>query len=227
MLRHIKQTYLIIRQEAWDQCHDAHQNILSQFLILLLGFLLLSIPASATSSAWSETLDIAVRTTPTGIPVMLCVVDTTGQAQCHHQGGILACRPGVVDGAVCPGVTKRLLSSCQDASHCVFDAVPIPQDAFGLLLLELRSPLFGAPRHTVVERVVFSASSKGVSPAEHARLQNVLHALGRGLTPATPPTQEPFPGAMRATCVDHPCQFARSTIQLTPRASKPGAATRL
>ena len=105
--------------------------------ILLLGLLLLSIPASATSPSWSETLDIAVSTAPPRLPVMLCVVDTAGQAQCHHRDGILTCRPGAADGAVCPGGAKRLLSSCQDASPCVFGAVPVPPDAFGLLLLEL------------------------------------------------------------------------------------------
>ena len=227
MLRPMKQTYLLIRQEAWDKCRGICQNILGQCPILLLGLLLLSIPASATSPPWSETLDIAVSTAPPRLPVMLCVVDTAGQAQCHHRDGILTCRPGVADGAVCPSGAKRLLSSCQDASPCVFGAVPVPPDAFGLLLLELHPPLFGVPRHTVVEGVILAASFRGVSPAEQARLQNVLHALGRGLTPAMPQAREPLPGTVRTTCVDRPCQFARSTIQLTPRASKTVAATRL
>jgi hypothetical protein len=226
MMRQMRQTYLVIRPRAWDKCRGIRQNILDRLLVLLLGLLLLSIPASATSSPWSETLDIAVSTAPTGIPVMLCIVDTAGQTQCHHQDGILTCRPGVADGAVCPGGAKRLLSSCQDATQCVFGAVPVPPDAFGLLLLELRPPLFGVPWHTVVEGVVLTASSRGLSPVEHARLQGALHALGRGLAPATPQTQEPFPGTVRPTCVDRPCQFARSTIQITPRASKTVAATR-
>jgi hypothetical protein len=226
MGRYMQQTFLVIRQEAWHKCRSLRPNILGQFLILLLGLLLLNIPASATSSPWSETLDIVVSTAPLGIPVMLCIVDTAGQAQCHHQDGILSCRPGIPDGAVCPGGAKRLLSACQYASHCVFGAVPVPQDAFGLLLLELRPPLFEVPRHTMVEGVILSAPSRAVSPAEHARLQGVIHALGHGLAPTTPQSQEPFPGTVRTTCVDRPCQFARSTIQLTPRASKTAAATR-
>jgi hypothetical protein len=226
MMRHMRQTYRVIRSGAWDKCSCIYQNILHRFFVLLLGLLLLSIPASATSSHWSETLDIAMSTAPTGMPVMLCIVDSAGQAQCHHQDGILTCRPGVAGGAVCPGGSKRLLSSCPDASQCVFDAVPVPPDAFGLLLLELRPPLFGVPRHMVVEGVVLSAVSTGLSPVEHMRLQAALHALRRGLAPATPQAQEPFPGTVRTICIDHPCQFARSTIQLTPQASKTVATTR-
>jgi hypothetical protein len=225
MLRHMRQTSLVIRPWAWDKCRSTRQNILGQCLVLLLGLLLLSSPASATSASWSETLDIAVSMASARVPVMLCIVDTAGQAQCHHQEGILTCRQGVADGAVCPGGAKRLLSSCQDASQCVFGAVPVPPDAFGLLLLELHPPLFEVPRHRVVEGVILSASSMEVSPTEHARLQGALHALGRGLAPTTPQTQEPFPGIVRTTCVDRPCQFARSTIQLTPRTSKIEAAT--
>jgi hypothetical protein len=226
MLRHKKQTYPVIRHEAWHKCRGIRPHILSQCSVLLLGLLLLNIPASATSAPWSETLDIAVSTAPTGLPVMLCIVDTTGQARCHHQDGILTCRPGAPDGAVCPGGTKRLLSACQYAAQCVFGAVSVPQEAFGLLLLELRPPLFDVPRHTVVEGVILSAPSLDASPAEHARLQGVIHALGHGLAPTRPQSQEPFPGTVRTTCVDHPCQFARSTIQLTPRPSKAVAATR-
>jgi hypothetical protein len=226
MIRHIRQTYVAICSGAWDECGGMRQSIPGQLLVLLLGLLVLSMPASAASSWWSETLDIAVGTAPTGSPVMLCIVDTAGQAQCHHQDGILACRPGIADGAVCPGGAKRLLSLCQGTSHCLFDGVAVPPDAFGLLLLELHPPLFGVPRHTVVEEVILSASSRGVSPVEQAHLQGALYALKRGLAPATPQTQEPLPGTGRTACVDHPCQFTRSTIQFTPRASKTEAATR-
>src|SRR5215510_93427 len=145
MMRRMRQTYRVIRSGIWAKYCGIHQNILDRPFILLLGLLLLSIPASATSSRWSETLDIAMSTAPTGMPVMLCIVDSAGQAQCHHQDGILICRPGVAGGAVCPGGSKRFLSSCPDASQCVFDAVPVPPDAFGLLLLEIRPPLFGVP----------------------------------------------------------------------------------
>lgn len=226
MMKQMKQTYPVIRQGAWDKCCGIYRNILELLLLLMLGLMALSIPASATSSQWSETLDIAVSTAPTRSPVMLCIVDTAGQAQCHHQDGILACRPGVANGAVCPGGTKRLFSSCQDTSQCVFGAIPAPTNAFGLLLLELRPPLFEVPRHTVVEGVILSVPSRGVSPVEHARLQQALQALGRGLAPAMPQIQEPFPGTVRTTCIDRPCQFARSTIQLTPRTSKTVGATR-
>ena len=226
MMRHMRQTYRVIGSGAWDKCRGLRQKILDLLFLILLDLLLLSIPARATSSHWSETLDIAMSIAPTGMPVMLCIVDSAGQAQCHHQDGILTCRPGVAGGAVCPGGSKRLLSSCPDASQCVFDAVPVPPDAFGLLLLELCPPLFGVPRHMVVEGVVLSAASTELSPVEHMRLQAALHALRRGLAPATPQAQEPFPGTGRAICIDHPCQFARSTIQLTPQASKTVATTR-
>lgn len=226
MLRHMQQTLRGIHQEARHQCRGVCPTMLGQSLGLLLGLLWLNISASAASSPWSESLDIVVRTAPLGLPMMLCIVDTAGQAQCHHQDGILSCRPGIPDGAICPGGAKRLLSACQYDSHCVFGAVPVPQDAFGLLLLELRPPLFEVPRHTMVEGVILSASSREVSPAEHARLQGVIHALGHGLAPTTPQSQESFPGTVRTACVDRPCQFARSTIQFTPRASKTAAATR-
>ena len=50
MLRPMKQTYLLIRQEAWDKCRGICQNILDQCPILLLGLLLLSIPASGAAN---------------------------------------------------------------------------------------------------------------------------------------------------------------------------------
>ena len=74
------------------------QNILGQCPILLLGLLLLSIPASATSTSWSETLDIAVSTAPPRSPVMLCVVDTADQLSPSPRRHPLTCRPGVADG---------------------------------------------------------------------------------------------------------------------------------
>jgi hypothetical protein len=226
MTRPMRQIYLAIRLGTWDTCRGIRHSLVGRLLRLLIGLLVLSMPAYATSARWSETLDITVSTSPPGRPVMLCIVDTAGQAQCHHQDGILACRPGIVDGAVCPGGAKRLLSWCQGVSHCLFDGISVPADAFGLLLLELRPPVFGVPRHTVVEEVILSASSRGVSPVEQAHLQGALYALKRGLTPATPQTQGPFPETGRTTCADRPCQFARSTIQLTPRASKTVTATR-
>jgi hypothetical protein len=226
MMQHMRRSDLVIRSGAWDTCRGTRHNILARLCALLLSVVVLSTPVSATSAPWSETVDITVSTAPTGSAVMLCIVDIAGQAQCHHQDGILACRAGIADGAVCPGAAQRLLAVCPDAFQCIFHTVSVPQDAFGLLLLDMHAPLFGVPRHTVVEGVILSASSRVVSPGEHRRLQEALHALGRGLTPVTPQAQAPFLGRERTTCVDHPCQFPRLTIQLTPRASKTVAATR-
>jgi hypothetical protein len=226
MMTPMRQTDCVIRPGAWGTCRGIRLTILGRPFALLLGLLVLSTPVRATSTPWEEIWDITVSTAAPGSSVMLCIVDTAGQAQCHHQDGILRCHPGITDGAVCPGAAKRLLASCPDASPCVFGAVSVPPDAFGLLLLALRPPLFGVPRHTVVEGAILSAFSRGVSPVEHTRLQEALHALGRGLAPAIPEANNPVPGTGRTACVDHPCQFARSTIQLTPRASKTVAVTR-
>ena len=227
MLRHLKQTCLVIHHVTLNKCRCIHPDI-SWLIFCTTTRLAVTKHPGAVPPPYRGLRPWTSRCAPrlAGLPVMLCIVDTAGQAQCHHQDGILTCRPGVPDGAVCPGGTKRLLSACQDASQCVFGAVPVPQDAFGLLLLELRPPLFEVPRHTVVEGVILSASSREVSPAEYARLQGVIQALGHGLAPTTPQNHEPFPGTVRTACMAHPCQFARSTIQLTPRASKTVAATR-
>src|SRR5262245_43099179 len=183
MMRHMRQTYRVIRSGAWDKCYGLYQKILDRFFVILLGLLLLSIPASATSSHWSETLDIAMSIAPTGMPVMLCIVDSTGQAQCHHQDGILICRPGVAGGAVCPGGAKQFLSSCPDASQCVFDAVPVPPDAFGLLLLEIRPPLFGVQGQMVLWEVFLSPPSRDWSLVSTCRPQRPYTGLGPDLPP--------------------------------------------
>ena len=63
----------------------------------------------------SETLDIAVSMALQGLPVMLCIVDTAGQAQCHHQKASLpVAKASLMERYV---LVEAALSSCQDASH--------------------------------------------------------------------------------------------------------------
>jgi hypothetical protein len=49
-MKHMKQTYPVIRQEAWDTCCGINRNILDLLPLLLLGLMALSIPASPTAS---------------------------------------------------------------------------------------------------------------------------------------------------------------------------------
>lgn len=164
---------------------------------------------------------LPVTTGPaTGPDVMICIVDEAGHARCHHRDGVLASTVGAGGHRACPGAERALLSRCGDASRCVFRNVPVPADSFGLLILELDPPLFGVPRHGIIDAVVLARSEAPAAPGD-TRVAAGLRTLAQCLAP--PGRQhglEPeLPVVLRTACEDHACTLRHSRVGLATRPS--------
>src|SRR5712691_8820962 len=118
----------------------------------------LKVSSGATSGSWSEPVDISVtmnRVISTERPdLMVCLVDASGRVQCHHKTGVLAWGASAEGHAVCPGANERIRPRCDGSASCKFAGVAAPGGSFGLLVVRLAPPLFGAPRHDVLDAAV-------------------------------------------------------------------------
>jgi hypothetical protein len=149
-----------------------------------------------------------------GPRVMLCVVDAAGRAQCHHRDGVLSSRSDAAGRATCPGADRRLRSPCADASACVFRRVPVPAEGFGLVIVDLEPPLFGVPRHRVLDVAVLSAAP--LSAGDRSRIAQSIRGLADCLGPATAGAWsggEPV-ALPRAPCEGQFCRLAQSRVRL-------------
>lgn len=147
--------------------------------------------------------------------LIVCVADAEGAAQCHHRDGVLAGRAAGA-GVACPGAARPLASRCPDAAGCAFPGVPAPAGTLGLLVLARRPPVFGVPRHAVLEQVVLSGSP-GPDPPATARLGAVLRGLAACLTAdAGPGTAHEVQIVPRQACEERECALARSRLRLAP-----------
>jgi hypothetical protein len=145
---------------------------------------------------------------------MICLVDARGDAQCHHQGGVLHARVDAAAGtAVCAGADVQLRSPCAGSSGCLFPAVPVPAGAFGLLVVELRPLVFGFPRHVVVDAAALSDDGGETSPT---RMSASLDSLARCLAPgsATDAAATHLLRVERSTCENGFCVLRRTRLKL-------------
>jgi len=111
--------------------------------------------------------------------LMVCLVDASGRIQCHHKTGVLVWGANAQGHAVCPGADRRIHTRCDGSSSCRFAGVAAPAGSFGLLVLRLVPPLFGAPRHDVVDAAVFTRSTDHDQVQESRQIHAALQGLAR------------------------------------------------
>jgi hypothetical protein len=198
----------------------------------VVGIAMLATAACTGVASWPERKDISIagasgqiaalgasRVAPSPRNLMLCIVDEHGEAQCHHQAGVLTARVDATrEAATCPGADVQLRSPCEGAAGCLFPAVPIPGTAFGLLVVELRPLVFGAPRHVVVDRAIVSAGGGSGRAVDTRRLSATLGALGRCLAPTAGAETEATRLAPldRSACEGDFCGLRRTRLKLAP-----------
>lgn len=201
--------------------------------ILAVVLLLAALTATACTAppAWSERRDIAVEAASGGLAaigsppapraprdLMICVVDLRGEARCHHRGGALRSRARAGT-ATCAGAELPLRSRCEGAGGCVFRGVPVPSGAFGLLVVELRPPVLGVPRHVVVDAAAVAGSPR-TRDADVAPLRGAVGALARCLAAGGAPDTALL-RVDRHTCEDGFCGLRRTRFKLGRPAWEP------
>jgi hypothetical protein len=198
----------------------------------IIGIALLATAACTGATSWPDRRDISIvgmsgqvaafggsQVAPNPRNLMLCIVDEHGEAQCHHQAGVLTARADAArETATCPGSDVQLRSPCEGTTGCLFAAVPVPGAAFGLLVVELRPLVFGAPRHVVVDRAIVSAGRGGGRAIDTRRLTASLTALGRCLAPAAAAETEAARLAPldRGACEGEFCGLRRTRLKVAP-----------
>jgi len=197
-------------------------------LALMSGGMLAAFKVSlgATPGSWSQPVDISVtmnRGDSTERPdLMVCVVDASGRAHCHHKAGVLAWGASADGRAVCPGADERIRPRCDGSPSCRFAAVAAPGGSFGVLVLRLVPPVFGAPRHDVVDAAVFVRSSDDEPARESQQIQASLRALARCVAPSGTQFVErrPVPILTRQACERATCRLSESSVTLSPGLSR-------
>ncbi len=186
-------------------------------VLVLAGALLVSTLAQMRTTT-SGAAEADVRVVPDApSAVVLCVLDATGQARCHGKDGVLS---GTVDGgwaSVCGIADRRLRSPCADGGGCVFRGAAPRGEVLGLIVLDARPPLFGMPRHRLVDATVLSTAPPPTPlTTEMARaVERVARCFApSGETPEGPPAQVRF----RHECANGPCRLQHSSLQLVASA---------
>ncbi|HEY4910803.1 MAG TPA: hypothetical protein VIJ73_14940 [Methylomirabilota bacterium] len=199
-------------------------------IIGLLALLTLSMLAAfkaslgATPGSWSEPLDVSVSMNRVDSTehsdLMVCLVDASGRVQCHHKTGVLAWGTSADGHAVCPGADERIRPRCDGSPSCRFAGVSAPGGSFGLLVLRLVPPVFGAPRHHVLDAAVFTRSNE--QDQESRQIQASLQALARCVAPSGWRIAErrPVPILTRQACERATCRLGESSVTLSPGLSR-------
>jgi hypothetical protein len=151
--------------------------------------------------------------------VMLCIVDTAGEAQCHHREGIIEGHANIPGGTVCRGGESQLKAYCEDSTICFLRSVAVPKDIFGLLILEIDPPLHHQPRHRVIDGMVVMHTATDQANLAYNQVKAALHSLALCLAPTQPvrQQQEAFPVLMRTDCEDHLCTLRHSALWFAPQ----------
>lgn len=183
----------------------------------LAGVLLLSVLAGIrVSRPGTGGADIHVSPDD-DVAVVLCVVDAAGQGRCFGKDGVLA---GALDGrspALCGLADRPLASPCPGGGACAFRQVAVPSDAFGLVLLEPRPPLFGVPRHRLIDAAVLAPDAPVAAPQIAAGVQR----LARCFAPSAPPPVEV--DLVRRACEPGPCRLHHSSVRVAVHRTAPAA----
>ena len=163
----------------------------------------------------SATSDVTSPSSPSGV-LMICVIDSDGGAQCYHRRGVISARAKLASGvATCPGADDVLRSICPDDKACRFPEVPVPSSPFGLMIVELRAPRFGIPRHAIVDAAVVSGLSLRSTVLEAARIGQTVRALARCLSPEAGDDAPHLFSVERTACADGFCQLGQSRVKLS------------
>ena len=206
----------------------AKTRTLAGLLVLVTVGILAALKASSgeTPGSWSEPVDISVtmnRVDSTERPdLMVCLVDAAGRVQCHHKTGVLAWGASAEGHAVCPGADERIRPRCDGSASCKFAGVAAPGGSFGLLVLRLAPPLFGAPRHDVLDAAVFTRSNDDPQAPENRQIRASLQALARCIAPSGGRIAErrPVPILARQACERATCRLGESSVTLLPGLSR-------
>jgi hypothetical protein len=191
----------------------------------------LALGACATPPGWSERVTVAVDRggrelaafSVSGLPsplirniddLMLCVVDMDGAARCHHRDGIVSAAVApTAASATCPGADAVLRSPCRAGEGCRFSSVAVPSSTFAMMLVELRVPRFGVPRHVVSDAAVVSQAS-GFVDAEGRRLEQSIRAVARCLAPGAGDGPR-LTVVDRGACENDFCKLNKSRVKLS------------
>lgn len=174
---------------------------------------------SETSEA-SFDLRPASTTASAALPdVMLCVVDAVGEAQCHHQEGVIEGHANIPGGTVCRGGEGQLKAYCEDSTICFLRNVAVPKDIFGLLILEVNRPWRHQPRHHVIDGLIVMHTGTDQASLAYDQVEAALRSLALCLAPTQTlhRQQQSFPVLMRTECEDHLCTLRHSALWFAPQ----------
>jgi hypothetical protein len=141
------------------------------------------------------------------VPVVLCVVDGA-HARCVGRSEEVA---GRIDGgapAVCGLADRRLDSACPPGRECVFARVA-PAGAFGVVLLEPRSPAFGVPRNRVIDAAVLTRGDASAA----ARIAAGVQEIARCFAPSDAPDASDVV-LHGGACERTPCRLRHSRVRI-------------
>ena len=191
----------------------------------------LALGACATPPEWSERVTVAVDRGGRGFAafsvsglslppmpntddLMLCVVGMDGAARCHHRDGIVSASvaPSAAS-ASCPGADAVLRSPCRAGEGCRFSSVAVPSSTFAMMLVELRAPRFGVPRHVVSDAAVVSRAS-GFVDADGRRLEQSMRVMARCLAPGAGDGPR-LALVDRGACENDFCKLGNSRVKLS------------
>jgi hypothetical protein len=189
----------------------------------LLALTTIGLAASAAAPTWPGRLDITVAlpapSTAGATDLMVCVVDPDGHGRCHHRDGVVPAKVASPRAATCAGAEAPLRPACAGPGPCVLTGVPVPTGPFGLLVLSIRPPAFGVPRHAIADAAILTRGAGTGTAPEHGRITGALAAIARCLAPsdahrlrADPPVV-----AIRA-CAARACDLGHVSLRFAARA---------
>ncbi len=202
------------------------RGLVGLFALVMVSILAaLKVSSGATPGSWSEPVDISVtmnRVDSTDRSnLMVCLVDAAGRVQCHPKAGVLVWGTSGQGHAVCPGADERIRPRCDGSPSCRFASVAAPAGSFGLLVLRLMPPVFGAPRHDVLDAAVFTRSTDDDHAQESRLIQASLQALAQCVAPSGGRIAErPVPILTRQACARATCRLGESSVTLSSGLSR-------
>lgn len=180
------------------------------WLAALAALLLLGVLASVHLTR-PPAADADIQVVADGdVPVVLCVVDTAAQARCFAKDRVLS---GTLHGTlptVC-GLADRPIESPCSSGQCSFPSSVPASEAFGVVLLEPRPPLFGVPRHRLIDAAVIAPGHAATDTADLT--QRVQH-FARCFAPSASPVETEV--SQRA-CENGACRLPHSSLHVTPK----------
>jgi len=201
------------RAAAWPVATAAASAATTGRFVLaaLAAVLALSLVAGIARLAGSKpsAADADVHVTADGdAAVVLCVVDAVGQARCFGRDATVA---GAIDGgagpAICGLADRALASPCAGGRECRFARVAASADAFGLVILEPRPPLFGVPRNRLVDATVLTPDAAAPPP----QIAAAVRSLARCFAPAAEARDLAL---SRPLCANGACRLGHSSVTI-------------